>query len=83
MELVTAVLSGSRNLELRVFSENELDITTEQSLTRRICRLVDSYEVDWRRWLIDTNIYPFIICLESDTQWYKEFSKLLNLKSLT
>ena len=32
---------------------------------------------------IDTNIYPFIICLESGTQWYKEFSKLLNLKSLT
>ena len=49
MEIVTAILAGSRSLEVRVFMEAELLLAEEQMLTRRLCRLVDTYEDDWKR----------------------------------
>lgn len=50
MELLTAVLSGDRCLELRVFgSVDYLQVCQEQNLTRRLCLLMDRYCADWKR----------------------------------
>ena len=49
MELVTAVISGDRNFELRVFMEGLMSVDHEQVLTRRLCRLVNIFHEDWKR----------------------------------
>ena len=50
MELLTAVLSGSRTLEVRVFSDFDyLTVEEEQSLTARLCLLTDRYSEQWRQ----------------------------------
>ena len=49
MEIVTAVLSGNRCLELRVFATVEVALKLEQSLTRRLCMLIDRHGMLWRR----------------------------------
>ena len=50
MELLTAVLSGARTLELRVFTEADLPPACEQRLTKRLCRLVDRFDQSWLRY---------------------------------
>ena len=41
MEIITAVLSGDRCLEIRLFTHVAVSIKTEQKLTRRLCRIMD------------------------------------------
>ena len=48
-ELVTAVMAGTKTLELRVLSTTQPTDDQESCLTRRLCRLMDSYASDWRR----------------------------------
>ena len=45
--IVTAVLSGGRNLELRLFYDDNVTVSTEQSLTRRFCNYMDKYDQHW------------------------------------
>ena len=50
MEMLTAVLAGERNLELRVFAEDDhLTIVEEKRLTSCLCRLMDGQASVWRR----------------------------------
>ena len=49
MELLTAVLSGARTLELRVFTEADLPVADEKRLNKRLCRLVDRFDQSWLR----------------------------------
>ena len=50
MEMVTAVLSGGRNLELRVLVESDnITVSEEKRLTRKLCQLMDRHAVVWRR----------------------------------
>ena len=50
MEMLTAVLAGERNLELRVFAEEDhLTVVEEKKLTARLCRLMDNQASTWRR----------------------------------
>ena len=51
MELLTAVLSGPRTLELRVFAGGDFDLspTFEQRLTKRLCHLMDKHSELWRQ----------------------------------
>ena len=49
MEMVTAVLAGNNALELRLFAEEAVPAQIEQTLTRRLCRLMDAFQEDWRR----------------------------------
>ena len=51
MELVTAVLSGDRCLELRLFSPDDVPVREEQKLTKRLCRLMDRFCLKWRRYI--------------------------------
>ena len=51
MEILTAVLAGSRCFEVRVFSHLELAVSDEKVLTSRLCRLTDRYEHLWRRYV--------------------------------
>ena len=48
---MTAVLSGPRTLELRVFTEADYDLspTFEQRLTKRLCHLMDKHGETWRQ----------------------------------
>ena len=51
MEIVTAVLSGTRTLELRVFSAADAAHVSSQQeiqLTRRLCRLMDRHYENWQ-----------------------------------
>ena len=49
MELLTAVISGDRCFELRVFLQEEFSVANEITLTRRLCRLVDACQEEWKR----------------------------------
>ena len=49
MDLVTAVLSGNRDLEIRIFSTKIIVVKDEQVLTRGLCRLMDRHSTIWRR----------------------------------
>ena len=47
MELFTAVLSGDRTLELRIFYDNIVDEEKEAVITRRLCQLMDREQANW------------------------------------
>ena len=46
---MTAVISGDRCLELRVFMQEEFSIADEITLNKRLCRLVNVFQDDWKR----------------------------------
>ena len=46
---MTAVISGDRSLELRVFAGEFLAVDEEQRLTRGLCRLMDRASASWRQ----------------------------------
>ena len=48
--LITAVLTGDRTLELRVFGMEYLTVREENRLTDCLCRLVSRYRTPWRRY---------------------------------
>ena len=48
--ILTAVISGDRTVELRVFSPCAVSIPAEQRLTRRFCRLMDRDQLQLRRY---------------------------------
>ena len=48
MELVTAVLSGTRTLEIRIFSTIDVSMGTEKTITRRLCRAMDLFDSKWQ-----------------------------------
>ena len=56
MELVTAVISGDRILEVRVFAGEFLAVREEQELTRGLCRLMNRADVPWKRYCIKMNL---------------------------
>ena len=47
----TAILSGGKTKELRVFSVRDIDVATEKMLTQRLCRLMDKNETEWRKYV--------------------------------
>ena len=47
--LTTAVLSGDRTFEIRVFGCTVLPTTQEKRLTARLCQLVPRYQTYWQR----------------------------------
>ena len=49
MEMVTAVLSGGRDLEIRVFADIEMSLSNEQMLTQKLCKLMDRHANLWRK----------------------------------
>ena len=49
--IITAVLSGGRHLELRLFCSDSVSATTEQSLTNRFCSYMDKYDRQWKRYV--------------------------------
>ena len=51
MEMLTAVMAGDRSFELRVFLEGSMSPDHETVLTRRLCRLVNTFHEDWKRWV--------------------------------
>ena len=48
-DIVTAVLSGGRHLELRVFCDDTVSSVREVSLTQQLCRLMEDCEEKWKR----------------------------------
>ena len=83
MEMVTAVLSGARNLELRVFVE--LDSFTpveERRLTSSLCRLMDRRANAWRRYVLCLFFMWFLyfICRADRTIWIEDIMTLLNVQ---
>lgn len=53
MDIVTAVLSGDRSLELRVFADEIVSLASEQLLTKRLCKLMDRHKGVWQRFVGD------------------------------
>ena len=49
--LVTAVLSGDKCLEMRVFAVSLVTISVEKKLTRMLCRLMDRNSNEYRRYM--------------------------------
>ena len=49
MEMLTAVIAGDRSFELRVFLEGTMSSEHEIVLTRRLCRLMNVFQDDWKR----------------------------------
>ena len=49
MELLTAVISGDRTFQVRVFAGEFLTVTEEVQLTSRLCNLVDRFGDQWAR----------------------------------
>ena len=50
MELVTAVITGDRAFQIRVFAEEFLSLQEEQKLTSRLCRLTNLFGATWARY---------------------------------
>ena len=50
VEIITAILSGDRTLELRVFGLTELDETQETRLTASLCKLMTRNQRSWKRY---------------------------------
>ena len=48
MELVTAVISGDRSLEVRVFATKSLAVQEDLVLTHGLCCLVNRAELRWK-----------------------------------
>lgn len=48
-EIITAVLAGSRHLEMRIFANCHVSPTVEQAMTQHLCILMDRKEKQWRR----------------------------------
>ena len=48
-ELITAVLAGSRHLEIRIFSDCPVSSLTECDLTHQLCNTMSRQELQWRR----------------------------------
>ena len=55
-EMITAVLSGSRQLELRVFCDGAVSVAAEQALTSQLCSSMNKKEEQWKRLLFN---HPF------------------------
>ena len=49
MELLTAVISGDRVLEVRVFAGEFLSVREEQVLTDGLCRLMNRADTAWKK----------------------------------
>ena len=49
MELLTAVISGDRAFQVRVFAGEFLEVSEEQQLTQRLCKLVNRHQASWHR----------------------------------
>ena len=50
MEIITAVLSGDRCLEVRLFANATVSVRLEQKLTRRLCQVMDRKLHASQRW---------------------------------
>ena len=48
-EIITAILAGSRHLEMRIFANCPVTATVEQSMTQQLCILMNRKEKQWRR----------------------------------
>lgn len=48
MELITAVISGDRALEVRVFADKSLSTQEDLVLTHGLCCLVNRAECRWK-----------------------------------
>ena len=48
-DLTTAVLAGDQALELRLFTPHLITTSQEKTLTSRLCRLMDTWNSDWKR----------------------------------
>ena len=62
MELVTAVISGDRSLELRLFAGEFLSVQEELTLTHGLCQLMNRAESSWKR--LSTLVY-YVVSLFS------------------
>ena len=49
MELITAVISGDRTFQIRVFAGEFLTVAEETQLTARLCKLVDRFGDEWSK----------------------------------
>lgn len=49
MELLTAVISGDRVLEVRVFAGEFLSVREEQIMTDGLCRLMNRADTAWKK----------------------------------
>ena len=45
---MTAVISGDRTLEARVFSTQAISVGAEKKLTAQICRLMNQWQLQWK-----------------------------------
>ena len=59
MELLTAVLSGDRCLELRAFGDMDLSHSDEMCLTAGLCKLMDRNSKNWKRYFTIINLSAF------------------------
>ena len=59
MELLTAILSGERNFEMRIFVDMDIPIGRERVLTRRCCNMMNRYANLWRRCVVLFIIYRY------------------------
>lgn len=55
MELITAVISGDRALEVRIFAGEFLTVQEEQALTRGLCQLLNRADQSWKRYDMGAN----------------------------
>ena len=70
-DLWTAVLAGDNTLELRVFSTDDITTAEEQRLTSRLCRLMDLFQEDWRRYKLLLNFnYPIHTFFQREGLFY-------------
>ena len=51
-KMVTAVLSGDKCLEMRIFAVSSVPVSIEKKLTRTICRLMNRHSSSYRRYVV-------------------------------
>ena len=48
-DILTAVISGDKTFQLRVFSPVGISVAEEVLLTARLCKLMDRYQRQWEK----------------------------------